>query len=499
MSNQDFAKVLGKKEAFTLAFGAMIGWGWIVLSGDWVQDAGSLGATLALAFGAVIIMFIGLCYAELCSAMPYEGGEHIFSYRAMGHSASFLCTWAIILGYVSVVAFEAVALPTVLDNLIPGYQKGYMWNLMGQPQNTKDVVAGIRSGDVYFTWVLVGMLGTVAVTWLNYVGIQTAAKFQTFVTWLIVIVGVAFVVAAPFGGDISNLQPFFNENPREGSPFPAILANMLPVLMMVPFMFVGFDVIPQAAAEINLPQREIGKMLLWSVVAATVFYCSIVLGVGIALNEAQLKDASLPTVSAMQAVFNSPLAAKIMIIAGVAGIVTSWNAFFIGGSRAIYAMAHAKMLPAFLGKLHPKYKTPTNAVLLIGALTIIAPLFGRKAMVWLVDAGSFSIVIAYFMVCMSLLILRRREPNMPRPFRLKKGIFIGAAGCCLSVFLGYMYLPLSPAALTPEEWIIFGGWMLLGFIFYSIARSKYGTADSDRIMEAEWAGEHERAAKEQQR
>lgn len=493
MSNQNFAKILGRKEAFTLAFGAMIGWGWIVLSGDWVQQAGSIGAILALGFGAVIIMIIGLCYAELCSAMPYEGGEHIFSYRAMGHSASFLCTWAIILGYVSVVAFEAVALPTVLDNLIPGYQTGYMWNLMGETQNTEDVVAGIRSGDVYFTWALVGIIGTVAVTWLNYIGIQTAAKFQTFVTYLILIVGLTFVAAAPFGGSAENLHPLFNQTVNPKDVFPPEFQGMLAVLMMVPFMFVGFDVIPQAAAEINLPQRELGKMLLLSVAAATFFYCAIVFGVGMVLNQEQLKAASLPTVSAMELVFNSPLAAKIMIVAGVAGIITSWNAFFIGGSRAIYAMAHAKMLPAFLARLHPKYKTPYNAVLLIGALTVIAPLFGRKAMVWLVDAGSFSIVIAYFMVCMSLLILRRREPAMPRPFRLKGGIFVGAAGCCLSLFLGYMYLPFSPAALTTEEWIIFGGWMILGFVLYSIARHKYGTADSDRIMEAEWAGEHDRA------
>lgn len=494
MSNNNLAKVLGKKEAFTLAFGAMIGWGWIVLSGGWVQQAGSIGAPLALGAGAVIIMIIGLCYAELCAAMPYEGGEHVFSYRAMGHSASFLCTWSIILGYISVVAFEAVALPTVLDNLIPGYQQGFLWNLMGHPQNTEDLVAGIRGGDVYLTWALVGMAGTVAVTWLNYVGIQTAARFQTFVTYLILIVGIAFIVAAPIGGDVSNLQPLFNETPVEDSAFSPMIAGMLAVLLIVPFMFVGFDVIPQAAAEINLPQKDIGKMLLLSVAAATVFYCAITLGVGIALNEAQLNDASLPTATAMEVVFNSPLAAKIMILAGVAGIITSWNAFFIGGSRAIYAMAHAKMLPAFLGKVHPKYKTPSNAVLLIGALTLFAPLLGRKALVWFVDAGSLSIIIAYFMVCMSLLILRRRAPDMPRPFRLKKGIFVGAAGCCLSLFLGYMYLPFSPAALTVEEWWIFGGWMVFGFILYSIARTKYGTAESDRIMEAEWANEHEMAA-----
>ena len=471
-NHHQFERILGKKEVFALAFGAMIGWGWIVLTGTWVQTAGSIGAILSLGIGAIIIMFIGLAYAELCAAMPHEGGEHIFSYRAMGHSASFLCTWAIILGYVSVVAFEAVALPTVVDHVVPNYQKILLWNVAGW--------------DVYLTWALVGMVGTVAVTWINLVGVQTASKVQTVVTALIVLVGVAFVLAAPFGGSFANLSPMFNETPVEGSPFPALIAGMLPVLMMVPFMFVGFDVIPQAASEINMPAKSIGKMLLISVFAATVFYCAIVLGVGLALDESQMSPDVLSTPQAMQIVYNSPLAAKIMVLAGLAGIITSWNAFFIGGSRAIYAMAQAKLLPAFLAKLHPKYKTPTNAILLIAIPTFFAPLLGRKALLWFVNAGSLAIVIAYFMVCISFLVLRRREPNMPRPFRVKNGTLVGFIACLLSLGLIYMYLPFSPSALSVEEWVIFWAWMLLGLVMYLVARKQFGLKESDRIMRAQW-------------
>lgn len=84
--NQSFAKVLGSKEVLALAFGAMIGWGWIVLTGDWIISAGSYGAIIAMAIGSVIIIFIGLCYAELASAMPQEGGAQVFTFRALGHS-----------------------------------------------------------------------------------------------------------------------------------------------------------------------------------------------------------------------------------------------------------------------------------------------------------------------------------------------------------------------------------------------------------------------------
>ena len=101
-------RVLNAIDVLALGFGAMIGWGWIVLAGNWVLTAGSAGAIAAFSFGGIAMVLIGLVYAELASAMPLVGGEHVYSFRALGTYSSFICTWAIVLGYVSVVAFEAV-------------------------------------------------------------------------------------------------------------------------------------------------------------------------------------------------------------------------------------------------------------------------------------------------------------------------------------------------------------------------------------------------------
>ena len=95
-----FERVLNKKDVFVLAFGAMIGWGWVVLSGEWILKAGTVGAMIAFALGGLMVLFVGLTYAELTAAMPKCGGEHVFSYRALGRNASFICTWAIVLGYI---------------------------------------------------------------------------------------------------------------------------------------------------------------------------------------------------------------------------------------------------------------------------------------------------------------------------------------------------------------------------------------------------------------
>ncbi|MCL6638864.1 MAG: APC family permease [Firmicutes bacterium] len=455
-----FDKVLGRFDVFALAFGAMIGWGWVILTGDWINSAGSLGAMAAFGLGSIIVIFVGLVYSELTAAMPKVGGEHVFCYRAMGIKASFIATWAIILSYVSVVAFEAVALPTVIEYLVPGYYKGYLWTVAGW--------------KVYASWVAVGVIASIILTWANYVGVKTAAFLQSLFTVMIFIAGVMLVSGSLFSGTTAKMEPFF-----EGGA-----GGIMSVLIMTPFMFVGFNVIPQAAEEINLPYKAIGKVLILSVFMAALFYILIIFGVSRALSAEEMKASKLVTADAMAALFHGSWAGKVLILGGIAGIVSSWNGFYIGASRAIYAMARSKMLPEFLGYMHPKYKTPTNAILLIGVLSTVAPLFGRKMLVWLVDAGGLSICVAYLLVSIAFVVLRNREPEMHRPFEVKNGKLIGYLAVILSVGITLLYLPGSPSALVwPYEWVIVGGWAVLGFVFYFWARFAYSRETVESYMQ----------------
>jgi amino acid transporter len=241
---------------------------------------------------------------------------------------------------------------------------------------------------------------------------------------------------------------------------------------MVPFMFVGFDTIPQAAEEIDLPYREIGSVLMLSVAMAVAWYALMVLGVSLVLNKEAFATSEIIVAEANSVVFGE--AGRLtMLGAGLAGILTSWNAFIIGGSRAIYALARANLLPAALGKLHPKYRTPYNAILLIGALSIIGPFFGRPVLVWLVNAGGLGIVVAYAMVALSFLILRFKEPDLERPYKVPFGYFIGILALILSICLAFLYMPGSPSALLwPQEWVIIIGWSLLGALLFLVAPKK---------------------------
>ncbi len=441
-----FLRVLGRKEVLALAFGAMIGWSWVVLSGTWIYSAGTVGAILAFLFGGLVMLVIGLTYAELASALPFAGGEHVYSHRALGTGASFICTWAIILGYVSVATFEAVALPTVLDSLIPGLDKVFLWQVAGW--------------NVYLTWVLTGVTGTVVITILNIRGVRMAAIVQSAVVLVILIAGILFVSGALLAGDAINMQPLIKEG----------VSGITLVLVMVPFLFVGFDTIPQAAEEIDLPFKDIGSVLMVSVLMAIAWYSLIVLGVGLVLDQAALGSAGDVVTAEAGARIYGEFGSTILLLAGLAGIITSWNAFIIGGSRAIYALAQSGLLPSFLGTLHPQYRTPRNAILLIGALSAIGPFFGRPVLEWLVNAGGLGIVVAYAMVALSFLVLRRKEPNLDRPYKVPFGYIVGSTALILSIGLGILYLPGSPSALQwPEEWLIVITWSVLGILLFALS------------------------------
>ena len=247
--------------------------------------------------------------------------------------------------------------------------------------------------------------------------------------------------------------------------------GVLGVLVMVPALLVGFDVIPQSAEEIKLEPALIGKLLVWSVFLAGLWYVGITLAVAWALDSTDLVTTNMATADAMAKVWGSQVMGNIMLVAGIGGILTSWNAFVIGGSRVLYALAESGMIPAVFAKLHPRFNTPYISILLIGLLSCISPLFGRTVLVWLVDAGSFAVVIAYLMVTWSFLRLRRSEPDMRRPFRVRYGKWVGGSALLLSCGLFCLYLPGSPAALLwPYEWVMVLAGSMLGLAFYLWSR-----------------------------
>ena len=262
----DFDKVFSAWDILVIAFGAMIGWGWVVSTGGWIEKGGVVGAALGFAIGGVMIFFVGLTYAELTAAMPQCGGEHVFSHRAMGPVGSFVCTWAIILGYVGVTCFEACAFPTIITYLWPGFLKGYLYT-----------VAGF---DIYVSWLIVAIVVAFLIMVINIMGAKTAAILQTILTVIIGGAGILLIIASVLNGTVDNLDGQIFAGTTGVSNVKAVLG----VAVLSPFYFIGFDVIPQASEEINVPPKKIGKMLILSVILAVIFYSFVILAVGMVLD-----------------------------------------------------------------------------------------------------------------------------------------------------------------------------------------------------------------------
>lgn len=463
-----FKKVMSATDILVLAFGAMIGWGWVVSSGRWIQNAGVIGTIIGFIIGGFMIYFVGMTYAELTSAMPKVGGEQVFSYKAFGPTGSFICTWALILSYIGVICFEAVSLPEIIRYIFPSFYQGYLYTVAGS--------------DVYLTGVLIASAFTIGIIVINIKGIKAASIFQTIFTVVIAVVGILLVIASAINGSPENLDG----QTIVGNGFDSV-KNILSVAVVAPFFLFGFDVIPQVAEEINIPLKKLGKVLLLSIISAVVFYGLVVFAVGYALNTDNIAEAmkgsGLVTAVAMEKVFNSSVMSKILIAGGLCGVITSWNSFLIGGSRALFSMAEAKMIPEVFSKLHPKHKSPINALLLIGCLSLVAPFFGKTMLVWISNAASFACCLAYCMVAISFLLLRKKKPDLHRPFKVKNYKFVGIAAAVLSGFMVVLYLiPGSASSLTMQEWVIVGGWATLGLIFYIICKRHYG----NKFGQIEW-------------
>jgi amino acid transporter len=444
-------KGIGKSAMFSLAFVAMIGVGWVTAMGTWLSNAGPLGAIIAFALGGLLMLSIGLCYAEVTAALPLSGGEVAYAYKAYGTSKAFIVGWFLVFGYLSVSAFEAVSISKVLSYLIPSIDYMQMYTVNGSP--------------IYLSHILLSLFFVVLISAINYTGVKNSARFQVGLTIIFITLTITFVIAGLVMGNWDNLSPLFASK-NMGS----ITAGIAMVLVTVPFWFVGFDTIPQAAEEAkeSISAKTIGLLIPMSIVAAVCFYILIIMSTSIAAPWNDILGDKLPTAKAFGIATESPGMVKLILITALVGLLTSWNGFFLAGSRVLFAMGRGKIIAPVLGKSHPKFKTPYTAVLFSGIITFLASLMGPGAMVTFVNVGSLCIVIAFFGVSSSFLTLRKKFPDLHRPYLAPGGRLLGFVGIVGSLsILFIMVFPGSPVALVwPFEWIIFITFSVLGFLFW---------------------------------
>ena len=456
-SGNTLSRVLGRTDIIAIGFGTMVGWGWIVMAASWVNEAGIFGALAAFLIGGSIILAIGLTYGELTAALPLAGGEFAFAYRAMGSRAGWLVGWIMSLAYLGVVAWEVIAIATVIDHAFPLPYMTPLWEIAGH--------------QVYLSWALVGSLGAIFVTLMNLFGVRPAILFQVTATAALL----AVVLFLLFGGIV------FGNTDNIGKAFVS-MEGFSYVFLMVPAMLIGFDEIPQSAEEMNIGDKNIGKMVLVCIIVSIIWYSVLIIAVSLAAPVEIRDSGTLPMADIASYLFNGEIFSGIVIIGGIFGILTSWNGFFIGATRLIFAMGRARMIPEVFGRVGKRHRTPWAAILLVGGVCTLAPFLGMNALQWFVDTSSMCSLLAYILVVLSFILLKKKEPNLARPFNIKGGAKIGVAillVVCI-YFILYVRGSLLSASVNPEIFIT-AIWISLGLALTTLTRKKRLSMDPQEL------------------
>lgn len=456
-SREKLEKTLSPSSIWAIAVGSIIGWGCFVQGPIWtVRAGGPLPLILGFLFGGFLMIVVGYSYSYMISKFPVAGGEFAYAYKGFGRVFAYICGWMLSLGYISIVALNATALPLLANFLFPEMlEKGFLYNIAGY--------------DVYLGEVMLSCSFVILFGIMNYTGVKTAGKLQL----IMVLIMCLAVFVACFGtfayGDIS----FDNAKPLYGVD-KSFLSGFISIVALSPFLYVGFDCIPQAAEEYDFPPHKAKLLISSALIVGAIIYSAMVLVTSVVIPWQEvtlLKDGDVPVKWFTGAILDMTMGrAGVMFVAlAVAmGICTGLNGFFMTSSRLLFGMARAKMLPTPFLKIHKKYQTPSFCVMFTAVICCICPFFGREVINWVVDMCSVGTAIGYFFTCACASVLLSRSTSKEIP------PFVAKAGCVISVgILLLLFLPFSPAFMMKESFIALLIWVILGFIFYSMSKKSF--------------------------
>jgi basic amino acid/polyamine antiporter, APA family len=447
-------KTLTPAQFFTMSFGCIIGVGWVIALPNWLREAGPGGAALAFLVGALAMMLVGVCYAELATALPVTGGEVAYAYFLFGPRTSFATGWFLALSSIATTAFEAISLGWVAGALVPGLEGPPLYSVAG---------AEVRAGSL-----ALGVAGTLLLTWLNYRGAGAAALVQDVLTWGLLATSIVVVLASFASGSVAHLQPLFS-----GTPDRPFWRGILTVMATAPFWYAGFDVIPQLMGE-RAPGsslRKAGAMIMVSIAVAAAFYVLVILACSMVMPWTELVRLPMPAVDGFRTALHSEAMARTLLAAALLGLVTTWNTVFLFASRVLFTLGHGRLITARFADVHPAHGSPSTAVVFVGLVSAAAVLLGRGALMPIVNVAGVCLAGAALLICIGVVRFRRTDPAAERPYRVPGGekTAVLAAVVCLWMVVWALVEPGLSGGL-PLEWLVLGGWGVLGAALWLTAR-----------------------------
>ncbi|MBS0416992.1 MAG: APC family permease [Proteobacteria bacterium] len=439
---------------FALSFGSMVGSGWIILLGDWLQRAAPGGALLALLAGGALMALVGCCYAELAARLPRAGGDFLYALEGLGSTAGFVVGSFLTLFLVSMCAFEATALPWLVTELIPSAQGKPLYRLLGESVTSDALVLGLA--------------GALTVCVLNLRGVRSSVTFQRVVTFTFIAVMCLLIACGFVFGSAANLQPMFAT--PDGHPWSV---GAFWIFAMCAMLLNGFQaalyVIEERAVDVSV--RATTLSMVAGIVAAAFFYAGIILAAGRMMPWREILPAHLPAVAAFDVLIPGGAVGKIILLVSIASTAKTWNALLLMASRILLAQARAGMVPAVFARLNARAGAPAHAIVLITLVSITGMLLGKGALIPIINMATICITLILVLALIVLLKLRRREPLSPG-FAVPGGlasILICLSGALLMAGFAFFGPLLQHPGHLPLEWMLMAAWAAVSLIFSKIA------------------------------
>ncbi len=440
---------LGPMHLTALGIGSIIGTGIFVLTGTAASQNAGPALVISMVIAAIGCAFAGLCYAELASMIPVAGSAYTYAYATIGELFAWIIGWDLILEYALSGSTVAVGWSGYLVSFLHGLGVDMPAALTAAPGSP--VVTS--AGTVTAVFNLPAAVIIVLVSSLLTIGIRESAGTNTVLVVIKSSVLVLFVAVGAAFVRRENLTPFVPPNTGTFGEFgPSGILRGAAVMF---FAYIGFDAVSTAAQEARDPQRDMPIGILASLAICTVLYIAVaivVIGI-VPYRELNVPDPLAVGIDRTGLLWLSP----IIKVSALFGLFSTILVVLLGQSRIFYSMSRDGFLPDLFARVHPRFRTPHLSTMVTGTVVALgAGLLPLKLLSQLVSMGT---LLAFVLVCIGIVVLRRTAPALPRPFRTPAVPWIPALGA-LICFVQMLGLPWA----TWERLIV---WLIAGLVLYT--------------------------------
>jgi APA family basic amino acid/polyamine antiporter len=454
-------RVLGPGQLIMLGVGAIIGTGIFVLTGQAAAANAGPAIVLSMVLAGLTSVLAAFCYSEFASSVPVAGSAYTYAYATLGEFVAWIIGWDLILEYALGAATVAVGWSGNLVTLLTQLGISFPATLSAAPGTLVPVPGG---DPVTAIFNLPAVIITVAVTALLIFGVSESASVNSVIVVIKVAVVLIVIGAGAFFIVPANYHPFIPENTGHFGEYG--WSGILRGAGVIFFAYIGFDAVSTSAQEARNPQRDMPLGILGSLAVCTVLYVLVsAVMVGLVPYKAMLNQAA-PLVVAIEAAagraagtsWEGPMAiVRILVTVGaLAGLSSVMVVMMLAQPRIFLSMAKDGLMPAWAGRLHPHYRTPHVSTIVTGVVVALAA--GLTPIGTLGNLVSIGTLMAFVIVSLGVIVLRRTRPDLPRPFRMPMVPLLPILSAIVS-FVLMLSLPWS----TWERLIL---WMAIGVAVY---------------------------------